>query len=101
MGSGIAKLNLKIKVVSDSLRPHELYSPWNSLGQNTGVGSLFLLQGIIPTQGSKLGVTVKVGKKCVPCLQGESRSLVVHCSGLGGSQVSPCLPPSCPPKPQS
>ena len=24
--------------VSDSLRPHELYSPWNSPGQNTGVG---------------------------------------------------------------
>ena len=26
------------------------YSPWNSLGQNTGVGSLSLLQGIFPTQ---------------------------------------------------
>ena len=25
-------------VVSDSLRPHGLYSSWNSLGQNTGVG---------------------------------------------------------------
>ena len=23
---------------------HELYSPWNSLGQNTGVGGLSLLQ---------------------------------------------------------
>ena len=39
-------------VVSSSLRPHGLYSPWNSLGQNTGVGSLSLLQGIFPTQGS-------------------------------------------------
>ena len=29
-----------------------LYSPWNSPGQNTGVGSLYLLQGIFPTQGS-------------------------------------------------
>ena len=38
-------------VVSDSLRPHGLYSPWNSLGWNTRVGSLFLLQGIFPTQG--------------------------------------------------
>ena len=38
-------------VVSDSLRPHGLYSPWNSPGQNTGVGSLSLLQGIFPTQG--------------------------------------------------
>ena len=37
-------------VMSYSLWPHELYSPWNSLGQNTGVGSLALLQGIFPTQ---------------------------------------------------
>ena len=37
-------------VMSDSLRP--LYSPWNSPGQNTGVGSLSLLQGIFPTQGA-------------------------------------------------
>ena len=36
-------------VVSDSLQPHGLYSPWNSPGQNTGVGSLSLLQGIFPT----------------------------------------------------
>ena len=39
-------------VVCDSLQPHELYSPWNSPGQNTGVGSFSLLQGIFPTQGS-------------------------------------------------
>ena len=43
-------------VVSNSLRPHELYSPWNSPGQNTGVGSLSLLQGIFPTQGSNPGL---------------------------------------------
>ena len=29
--------------------------PWNSLGQNTGVGSLSLLQGIFPTQRSNPG----------------------------------------------
>ena len=40
---------LSHSVMSDSLRPH---SPWNSPGQNTGVGSLSLLQGIFPTQGS-------------------------------------------------
>ena len=33
-----------------------LYSPWNSPGQNAGVGSLSLLQGIVPTQGSNLGL---------------------------------------------
>ena len=32
-------------VVSDSLQPRELYHPWTSPGQNTGVGSLSLLQG--------------------------------------------------------
>ena len=31
-------------------------SPWNSPGQNTGVGSLSLLQGIFPTQGSNPGL---------------------------------------------
>ena len=41
---------------SDSLQPHGLYSPWNSPGQNTGVGSLFLLQGIFPAQGSNWGL---------------------------------------------
>ena len=38
-------------VVSDSFQPHGLCSPWNSPGQNTGVGSLSLLQGIFLTQG--------------------------------------------------
>ena len=42
-------------VVSDSLRPHGLY-PWDSPGQNTGVGSLSLLQGIFPTQGLNPGL---------------------------------------------
>ena len=31
------------------------YSPWNSLGQNTGVGSLSLLQGIYPIKRSNRG----------------------------------------------
>ena len=43
-------------IVSYSLQPHGLYSPWNSPGQNTGVGSLSLLQGIFPTQGSNPGL---------------------------------------------
>ena len=42
-------------VMSDSLRPHGLYSPWNSPGQNTGVGSLSIIHGIFPTQGSNSG----------------------------------------------
>ena len=43
-------------VVSDSLWPHRLYSPWNSPGQNTQVGSLSLLQGIFPNQGLNQGL---------------------------------------------
>ena len=43
-------------VVSDSLPPHGLWSPWNSPGQGTGVGSLSLLQGSFPTQGSNPGL---------------------------------------------
>ena len=43
-------------VVSDSLQPHRLYGPWNSPGQNTGVGILPLLQGISPTQESNWGL---------------------------------------------
>ena len=42
-------------MVSASLWPHRLYSPWDSPGQNTGVGNLSLLQGLFPTQGLKPG----------------------------------------------
>ena len=38
-----------------SLVWHGLSSPWNSPGLNTGVGSLSLIQGIFPTQGSNPG----------------------------------------------
>ena len=40
-------------VVSDSM---QLNSPWNSPGQNPGVGSLPLLQRILPTQGLNPGL---------------------------------------------
>ena len=42
--------------MSSSLGPHGLYSPWNSPGQSTRVGSLSLLQGIFPTHGSNPGL---------------------------------------------
>ena len=45
---------VKVKVAQScpTLCGHMDCTPWNSPGQNTGVGSLFLLQGIFPTQGS-------------------------------------------------
>ena len=52
--------NMKVKW--KSLRPvwpfvtPWVYSPWTSPGYNTGVGSLSLLQGIFPTQGSNPGL---------------------------------------------
>ena len=41
---------------SNSLQPHGICSPWKSPGQNTGVGSLSLLQGIFPTQELNRGL---------------------------------------------
>ena len=38
------------------MQPYGLYTSWNSAGQNTGVGSLSLLQGIFPTQVSNPGL---------------------------------------------
>ena len=43
-------------VVSDSLWPHGLHSPWNSAHQNTAMGSHSLLQGIFQTQGLNPGL---------------------------------------------
>ena len=46
-------LLLLLSVVSNSLQPRG--GPWNSLGQNTRVGNLSLLQWIFSTQGSNPG----------------------------------------------
>ena len=47
---------VKVAQSCPTLRPHGLYSPWNSPGQNTGVGSLSLLREIFPSQGSNPGL---------------------------------------------
>ena len=56
MHSYIHSENESHSVMSDSLWPHELNRQWNSPGQNTGMGSLSLLQGIFPSQGSNPGL---------------------------------------------
>ena len=58
---GLGKMvesEVKVKVAQScpTLAPHRLYGPWNSPGQNTGVGGLSLLQGIFPTQGLNPGL---------------------------------------------
>ena len=74
-------------VVSDSLWPHALHSPWNSPGQNSGVGSLSLLQGVFPTQGLNPGLP-----NCRQILyqlshKGRSRILVWVAFFSGSSQL--------------
>ena len=65
-------------VVSNSLQPHGLCSPGNSPGQNTGVGSLSLIQGIFPTQGSNSGlqccrwILYQLSHKGSPCIGRQS-----------------------------
>ena len=74
-------------VVSDSLWPHGLYNPWNSPGQNTGVGSHSLLQGIVPTQGSNPGllhcrkILYYLGHKESQQKHGRSSQMVVQSWG--------------------
>ena len=43
-------------VMCDSSRPRGLYNPRNSLGKNTGMGSLSFLQQIFPTQELNQGL---------------------------------------------
>ena len=47
---------MKVKVTQSCPALCDYTSPWNSLGYNTGVGSLSLLQGAFPTQGSNPGI---------------------------------------------
>ena len=52
--SPLRSISTETKVESES---HSCMDcPWNSLGQNTGLGSLFLLQGIFPKRGSNPGL---------------------------------------------
>ena len=63
-------------VVSSSLpllglQPSRLLCPWDSPGQNTGVGSHSCLQGIFPTQGSNPGLPYCRQILCHPRLGGR------------------------------
>ena len=61
MSSYFLKEKVKVKSLSHVRLfaidwPSRFLCPWDSPGKNTGVGSLSLLQGIFPTQGSNLGL---------------------------------------------
>ena len=72
------KVKVKVSQSSNSLGPRGLYSPWTSLGQNTGVGSLFLLQGTVPTQGLNPGlphcrqILYQLSHKGSPSVEGDA-----------------------------
>ena len=59
-------------VASNSLRPHglqpsRLLCPWNFAGKNTGADCHFLLQGILPAQGSDASLSVSCTGRQVLC----------------------------------
>ena len=62
-------------VMSNSLRPHRLYSPWYAPGQNTGVGSRSLLQEIFSTPGLNPGLL-------------HCRQILYHLSHQGSPDLS-------------
>ena len=76
-------------VMCNCLQPHGIYSLRNSPGQDTEVGSLSLLQGIFPTQGSNPGLP-----HCRWILYQLSHNIlplyvsVIYINGLWASQVA-------------
>ena len=57
----LTRSHLKVLVASNSVTPQAVQSarllcPWNSPGENTGMGYQTLLRGIFSTQESKLGL---------------------------------------------
>ena len=69
----IMKSELKVTQLCPTLC--DPYSPWNSPGQNIGVGSCFLLQGIFPTQGLNPGLPHCKWFLCQLRHQGRTRIL--------------------------
>ena len=70
--------------MSDSLRPHGLYNPWNSPGQNTGVGT-------IPSPADLADPGIELGS---PALQADSLPTELSgklMAGVGGAEISNLL----------
>ena len=65
--------------MSDSLQPYGLGSPWNSPGQNIGVGSCSLLQGDLPNPGIEPRSAALQADSLPAELQGKPKN-----TGVGG-----------------
>ena len=86
--------NVSRSVVSDSLWPHGLQAarllcPWNSPGQNTGVGSHYLVQGIFPTQGWNPGLLNC--RRILHCLSHQGRPAAAAAAAAKSLQSCPTL----------
>ena len=68
---------VKVAQSCPTLRPHGLYSPWNSPGQNSRVDCHSLLQGIFPTQGSNSGLP-----HCRWILYQQSHQVLINCISI-------------------
>ena len=81
----------KVKVTQScpTWQPHGLYSPWNSPGPNSGVGSLSLLQGIFPTQGSKQGLPRC--RQILYQLSHKGSPIAIYCQLIRGGKMTRCL----------
>ena len=74
-----------ISAVSDSLRPH---GPMEFSSQNTGVGSLSLLQGIFPTQKSNEPRSPTLQADTLPAEpQGKPIEYIIHYSHISLTRV--------------
>ena len=90
---------LKVKVTRSCLTFWEPmdYSPWNAPSQNTGVGSLSLLQGIVPTQESNRDllhcrwILYQLNQQGIPRIQ----EWVAYPFSSGSSQSRNRTGPSC------
>ena len=77
--SATLKWSKNHSATSDSLWPHGLYSPWNSPGQNTGVGSHFLLNpGIKPRSPSLQWILYQLSYKGSPNSPKITRMGILH-----------------------
>ena len=88
------KVNVKVtQFCPTSLGPHELSCPWNSPGQNTGVGSLSILQGIFLTQGWNPGLPSR--RQILYCLSHQGSSMLLLLLPSHFSRVRLCDAMDC------
>ena len=75
--------------MSDSLQPHRLYSPWNSSGQSTGVGSYFQVRTVIENESVLQSMLIQL-KSFPPLFQFVMLCIVISLQVLVGKMDVNC-----------